>query len=344
MNFIPLVSVIVPAYNSSKYIEDCVQSVLNQTFKDFELIIINDGSTDNTLEIINNLSKTDNRIKIFSQKNSGVSSARNLGLKKAKGKYITFLDSDDTLVDTALSSLISEINDNVDFVICSLREIHFSTVDLPFNRKIFINKEQIKNNFIEISPNIIKPCANLYRKSIIDDYNITFPSDIPFGEDHIFNLEYLKYTEKAVVISDKIVYNYMILHSNTCSAYNENMNTFEKIIYLKIAEFFGGIDNIPKKYHNHYVGCYVNGCIEYYISQTSFKNAVLKVKETFYLFEDLLNSEIINALFNNKQQNLINSNKFKQFVLYFILKHPKETIVRKIKKNVKNILKKLFRM
>lgn len=341
MNDFPFISVIVPAYNASKYIEKCIQSVLNQDYNNFELIVINDGSTDNTLKILNKLSEKDNRIKIFNQENSGVSSARNLGLQKAVGKYITFLDSDDSLLENALSSFISEINDNVDFVICSTREIKLSTMEVLLKRKSFNNKDEIKSNFLDFDTYIRRPWANLYRKSIIDNYNIKFPIDISFGEDHIFNLEYLKHTEKAVVISDKIVYNYIIAHNGLCLKYHENMHQIEKKIYLKIVDFFGGLNNIPKKYHNHYVSCYLNGCIEYYISQTTLKKAIVKVEETFDVFSDLLNSEIINSLFNANQKKLINSKKYNVFVFEFILKKPKETIYRKIRKNLKSVVKKL---
>lgn len=339
MNENPLISVIVPAYNASKYINDCVKSVLNQDYQNFELIVVNDGSKDNTLELLNKLADTDERIIVIDKKNGGVSTARNAGLEKARGEYIAFLDSDDTFLENSLSSFISEINDNVDFVICSTREIRLSTQDIVFNRKTFKNKEQINEDFIDFDKYIRKPCANLYRKSIIDKYSIRFPLNISFGEDHIFNLEYLKHAEKAVVISDKIVYNYMILHNGLCLRYHEDMNMLEKIIYLKIADFFGGINQIPEKYHNYYVECYLNGCIEYYISQVHFKKASSKIEETFDIYSDLINKNIMDKLFNKNQQNLINSKRYRQFVLSFMITHPKKTIYRKLKKVMKNIIK-----
>lgn len=341
MNKDPLISVIVPAYNSSKYVKKCIQSVLNQDYNNFELIVVNDGSTDNTLEILNTLSKKDNRIKVLNQKNSGVSSARNLGLSNSSGEYITFLDSDDTLTKTALSDFLSEINENVDLVICSSREVRLKGMDVLYPSKIYDNIYTIKNDFIEFDLYIRKPCANLYRKSIIDNYNVRFPLSMSFGEDHIFNLEYIKHINNSVIISDKIVYNYMIMHNGLCAKYHEDMHSLEKTIYLKIADAFGGLDDIPKKYHNHYVSCYLNGCIEYYISQAPLRQAIKKVEETFDIFSDLLNDDIINRLFNSKQINLIQSKKYDKFVVDFIIKKPKETLYRKVRKNIKSIIKKI---
>ena len=92
-----LISIIVPAYNASKYIEKCLNSILSQTYKNFEIIVVNDGSTDNTLDILKKCSEQSDKIKIVAQKNKGVSAARNNGLEHAKGQYIAFVDADDTL-------------------------------------------------------------------------------------------------------------------------------------------------------------------------------------------------------------------------------------------------------
>src|SRR5690606_18531829 len=93
----PLISIVVPVYNSEKYLPECIESILNQNYANIELIIVNDGSTDNSLSIAEKFSENDSRIKILSQRNSGVSAARNLGISIAQGDYIGFVDSDDTV-------------------------------------------------------------------------------------------------------------------------------------------------------------------------------------------------------------------------------------------------------
>ena len=97
----PKISVIVPIFNVEKYLKECLESIINQTFKDIEIICINDGSTDNSLDILNQYAEKDNRIKVITQSNQGLSAARNTGIKYANGEYISFIDSDD-YIDTSL--------------------------------------------------------------------------------------------------------------------------------------------------------------------------------------------------------------------------------------------------
>ena len=113
----PAVSVIVPVYNTEKYLEECIQSVLNQSFTDFELLLIDDGSTDQSGLICDKYAKKDNRIRVFHKINGGVSSARNLGLDNAKGEWITFVDSDDCLKPDYLMNLYACVNAKVDLII-----------------------------------------------------------------------------------------------------------------------------------------------------------------------------------------------------------------------------------
>ena len=111
-------SIIVPVYNVEKYLEDCLDSILKQTYDDFEVIVVNDGSTDNSQKVIDNYAKRDNRIKAFKKKNGGVSDARNYGISKAKGEYFIFVDSDDTINDKLLEKLDKEIKkyDEIDLI------------------------------------------------------------------------------------------------------------------------------------------------------------------------------------------------------------------------------------
>ena len=107
-----LISVIVPVYNSEKYLKECINSILHQTYENIEIIIINDGSTDNSLLISQELQKEDKRIKIINQKNSGVSYSRNKGIQEATGEYIMFVDSDDFIVQNYIELMYKEITKN----------------------------------------------------------------------------------------------------------------------------------------------------------------------------------------------------------------------------------------
>ena len=116
-----MVSIIIPVYNCEKYIEKCINSIINQTYKDFEVIIVDDGSIDNSIEICNKLIKTDKRFKITRQTNKGVSCARNLGLELAKGEYITFIDSDEWVENTFIECLLKGIlEEQADMSVCGI--------------------------------------------------------------------------------------------------------------------------------------------------------------------------------------------------------------------------------
>ena len=128
----PLISVIVPCYNQAQYLEECLQSVLDQTYQNWECIIVNDGSSDDTEEIANKWSKNDERIKYIYKENEGLSSARNLGVKISLGEFIYFIDSDDSLNGNGVFDLfISNLTENIDFICADLQEIYIDkTVEL----------------------------------------------------------------------------------------------------------------------------------------------------------------------------------------------------------------------
>src|SRR5690606_27364966 len=120
----PKVSVIIPVYNAEKYLRECLDSVLAQTFTDFEVLLINDGSTDASGKICDEYAEKDSRIKVFHKENGGVSSARNLGLDNAKGEWISFVDSDDTIEQETLATLANEVKDlDIDGVIFGYKKL-----------------------------------------------------------------------------------------------------------------------------------------------------------------------------------------------------------------------------
>lgn len=146
-----LITVIIPVYNSEKYIEKCLTSVTNQIYKNLEIIVVDDGSSDNSIDIIKNYAKKDNRIKIFSQENQGLSAARNVGLDLATGEYIVFLDSDDWLELDALSVAYEILTENnAEVVIWSyVREYNSKSIENKFwgEYEIVFNKIECRKLF-----------------------------------------------------------------------------------------------------------------------------------------------------------------------------------------------------
>ena len=183
----PKVSVIMPVYNVSKYLDACLQSVLSQTFKDFELICINDGSTDNSGDILKKYAKLDNRIKIVEQENQGLSVARNRGLEIANGQYIAFIDSDDYYASDFLEHLfVMQQKTHADVVGCDYLKIYQDNISIrPVRRvsyKFYNNALQVlmdKRNFIHFNV-----WNKLYKKAVIGD--IRFIPGI-YYEDWVFN-------------------------------------------------------------------------------------------------------------------------------------------------------------
>lgn len=183
------VSVIVPVYNVEKYLDVCLDSLINQTFEDFEIICINDGSTDSCLNILRQYAKLDSRIKIFSQKNLGLSAARNAGMKQAKGEYITFVDSDDFLSPVAIERMCKNISENdSDFMFsyaCQIQPQGFSLWELP-NKKdftahiktpVFCEKDLDAEFYLKM---LFSAWAKMYKKSFIQ--NFSFPEGLIFGD------------------------------------------------------------------------------------------------------------------------------------------------------------------
>lgn len=210
------ISIVVPVYNTSKYLNKCINSILNQTFKNFEVILVNDGSTDNSLEICNEYMKIDKRVIVIDKLNTGSSNSRNIGINKAIGKYICFIDSDDWVESNMLEEKIKLITkNNVDLVISG---INIDSIDLDNNIKTVINnysynewntEELLRKNIIKLFPQALinSSCNKLYNLELIKSNDIKFPHT-NIGEDTLFNLSVIKLA-KGVIVTDKSYYHYM---------------------------------------------------------------------------------------------------------------------------------------
>ena len=191
----PKVSVIIPAYNSEKYIGRCLDSILNQSFEDFEVLVINDGSKDCTGEIIQEYEKKDKRIRYFEQKNMGVAKTRDKAIKLAKGDYVSFVDNDDYIERDYLGKLLPTKNE----------EIIISGYKRPDSNGHIKMKIELKDGFWSRLL-VIAPWAKIYRKDFIVNNKINF-LDNNIGEDVFFNLIAML-TAKDVKILDYVGYNW----------------------------------------------------------------------------------------------------------------------------------------
>lgn len=185
------VSIITPVFNAEKYLSKCIESVLGQIVSNWELLLIDDGSTDNSLAICNRYSSADTRIKVFTQSNQGPSCARNLGISQASGKWICFLDADDWIDSDFLLKFDSKHNDN-DLIFQGFKLVYESgqteSKMIPI-KYIDLSKDQLILELLK-SNMYGWTCIKQYRKSIIDKYKIRFDTKYKFREDFLFTMEY----------------------------------------------------------------------------------------------------------------------------------------------------------
>ena len=205
------ISVIVPVYNSGKYLKRCIDSILSQSYNDFELILVNDGSTDRSGEICKSFK--DPRIRYFEQNNKGVSSARNVGIKECSGEFVTFADSDDMLLKDYLMTLVSlQEKYGTDITICTFsdRDEDGKCVDIyspEWRRNRLIRgsgartalTDKILSNTGNKRP-AMSPYCKLYRADIIKNNGIIFDEKLPVGEDVLFNLTYAQHIDSLLYI------------------------------------------------------------------------------------------------------------------------------------------------
>lgn len=235
----PKISIIVPFYNLELYVERCLNSLVNQTFSAIEILCINDGSTDNTLNILETFAKTDNRIKIITQKNSGVSSARNTGIKNAKGDFLLFIDGDDYIELNACELLYEKALETDADMICFWRRFVFGNgyiknISIPVNTYIakqpFLFYDYYFETFLLTSGCYM--CDRLYKKSFLAKHHLFFKENISWREDSLFIYEALLANPK-IYITNYILYNYYVLTSNSLSKIKN-----EKFIQNCIQHFY----------------------------------------------------------------------------------------------------------
>lgn len=257
-----LVSFIVPFYNAEQYISKCVDCILQQTYPHWELLLIDDGSKDQSASISDQCATIDNRIRVIHQENKGVSAARNIGLAQAKGKWITFLDVDDYL---SPEWLLEHVNFEEDLVISGFRWFGIKDNDIILEKKKINIQYQLKNewqNNIVSSP--IWYCwGKLFKTSIIRTYNICFPVNIKYSEDFCFVLNYLLYTSEYIT-TNSIGYNHLITNnrSNKFSLDTEevicHIKTLDKYLSLLENRSDSQYNKIRDALYNRFIILYLN--------------------------------------------------------------------------------------
>lgn len=223
-----MISIIVPVYNSENYLFKCCESILNQDYKDFEVLLINDGSTDCSGKICDYYATIDNRFKVYHKSNSGVSSARNLGIEKSIGEFITFIDSDDYIGNNYLSTLLNYSSYDYVFGGCTIIDINNNIIDIPCTKEdIFENKTTFMNSFSSLDSSLLldTPWGKLFHSNIIKSQNIKFDLSLKLGEDKLFNFTYLRYCNTFFMVANTFYFYRMYSDKQYILKVEERINT-----------------------------------------------------------------------------------------------------------------------
>ena len=272
-----MVSVIVPVYNAEKTLGYCISSILRQSYCELELILVNDGSQDRSLEICNNYRELDSRIRVIDIPNGGVSNARNIGIKESQGDYIVFVDSDDYIAPDMLEVLYKKIEQyNKDIVICGMniieleddcvkkRQYSFDAIgnEVVYNHELFMEKLPIlmwRTALME------GPCNRMYHAKLIREHQIKFPVDTSFGEDFLFNLKYYQ-NVNGVILLNRPYYYYIFSNEESLSQkFKENLFYNQKRLMEELRKVLVEEkvwDKCEKEsYYNYLIGQVLN-CIK----------------------------------------------------------------------------------
>ncbi len=316
-----LVSVIIPAYNAEKSIEKCVLSLLEGSYKNIELVIVNDGSSDNTKSIIESLAENDNRVVAFSWENKGVSAARNKGMEIANGEYIAFVDSDDYAQNGYIFDLYKTlIESDSDLAVNSIIEREIEKLN-PFTIDFQNNDVQNCENFLKLNKNflIYPPYAKLYKAKIIKDNSLIFPIFTSYGEDLIFNCEYIKKCKK-ISFADYKNYHYIEMQNSLSTKYRADRLENGLIINKAIKEMFTHFNMLTseaEKYiQNRIFDDAYNSAFETWSKE--FEGGIIKkinrTKQIFNNREVFLSTAFIDE--NKYSPAILNTFKHKSYILF----------------------------
>lgn len=294
-----LISVIVPIYNVEKYLTKCIESIINQTYENLEIILVDDGSPDNCPIICDEYAKRDSRVKVIHKKNGGLSDARNTGLDIATGEYIMFIDSDDFVeIDMMESMMNNMIDNNVDLVVCNIKYIYDNSEKVKYNQKNkVLDKYEAMQEYIK--DGIVQAVAwnKLYKRNLINDMRYKVGK---INEDEFFTYKIVDRTNK-IYYNSKPFYNYVQRNTSIMGTYSiKRLDTveasYERLNFIK--------ERYPELYVEEKKN-FINLCISNYkmilknMSIDTDKNGRKRLK-SYVVQLKFKNSELSSYSFKNK--------------------------------------------
>lgn len=244
----PRISIIVPVYNAEKYLPKCIKSIQKQTFCDYMVLLVDDGSTDDSFRIIENYRSLDNRVLLYRQEHCGVSAARNVGLKNAKGDYICFVDADDQIAPTYLENLYLSFDNYIDSSMCGFKKIDLLSGDdclvVP-EKRIETLEENLFGFYNSSDKDWQRYLWNrMFKRSIIESNHLRFNESIYYKEDGLFVVQYLCLSNGLVGCVDKVLYYY---YRNTTGAMSKTWYAFDAKVITNLDAHRMMIEAIKQK-------------------------------------------------------------------------------------------------
>lgn len=331
----PKVSVIIPVYNAEKFIERCISSVLDQSFTSFELILVNDGSTDGSGEICERLAQNNKKISYYSKKNGGASSARNHALHFANGEFVTFIDSDDHISKNYLSELLkAQAETDADWTACSYRNFNNAKSSYrgnvaEWNKDIYVSGDKVKKllaSKVLACPSgkraLASSTCKLYRRSILVDNDLRFDEKLMTCEDQMFNLRYVEYIK-----SFKYIYKYLYYRNvndgSLFTGFRPHMLKEYTYLFRRYEQIVSELGFVPISQHQ-FILEKICECLRLYVFHNDNKESRKCINKKFWEF---MNSEPLKRMWDKVHFTMYRGkrNKLKVIALkskmLFIMSH-----------------------
>lgn len=251
----PLISVIVPVYNTEKYLPKCIESIIGQTYKNLEIILVDDGSTDTSGKICDEYAKKDSRIIVLHKKNGGQSSARNAGIEAARGKYLNLIDSDDEVAPSFIEELYNKYKEDVSVVVCGTlyKRLRQNTENAVYTNAIRKRrKNETKAAYLihnlTVDGRMYSSLNKLYRMDVIRKNNLRFDEGRNFAEDTKFVIEYLKHADGEIAFVLKPLYIYNFGTSNSTIRKTSTVWKNWKKSYEDLKSYISGKPNLEERF------------------------------------------------------------------------------------------------
>ncbi|WP_088041614.1 glycosyltransferase family 2 protein [Bacillus sp. EAC] len=311
----PLISIIIPVYNAERYLKRCVDSVLNQSFKDLELILVNDGSTDGSDEICDFYSKQDERVQVYHLKNGGPSHARNHGMIHAVGKYITFIDADDYINDYFSETANKVIIHDYDLIVVPFTIVNKNQEAIQlhhYKEKSFLRNEK-KEDFLRgiwLGEPLFGSCGNKWFKlTIVQKNELSFNNNFYIAEDYLFNLHFYRESQSGILFNFPY-YNYVQYENSLTSRVFYNRFEIAKTVYEESLKLLKDLNIHDASSRNFVEESYLSGVLRA-MFEIAKKENKLSLKQKIMELKKYISDKEVRTVLSSK-----NRYKFNRLAFY----------------------------